>query len=1349
MNCKTMRRLAVCSFVVVLLPSLGRSAPSATREVTSPRITAAINFDGRLDEPSWDQAGKLGRLVTLGDEAQTERYHTEARVTHNGEALFIAVQCLAETTQGDLQPRGRDDRSVYQRDHVEIFLDPSPETEDYFQLVVGKAGTKRDSRNNAPPGEPEGGEWNGDWEAATAPAEGGWSLEVIVPFADLGAPVPQPGSMWRLKVCRGEGGEGNLCWPANRTMSFHARSADGALYFETTNLLANPDFEDGADVTLVPPPWSATMTSAEVNNAVQGTVETVAGAGVEPDSRAVRMTKLSSAMWWPQIWSPGHQLKPGATYEFSVMAQGTLPQINLRANFMVHGDRVKISQSFETPATWQRLRYAFSVPEGNDVVNVGLAAPRVAGEIWFDKAVLKRTLASADASRAPKPLSAEPDPDPVQGLDAFMERHGHKPYDLFEDAGKLKSLRLIFRDRKFGTPVWMLDTSPTVAHCGTASVWSAWNPIGSTIYTDGSRPLGEETPKSWYFNADFSRLTPAVGGRPAVWSPDDPYVFYGPIGPSSNVTRTNLRTGTEEAIAEWEPLRWPSSTMRIYGLTRDQRHVFVDIPNRGIFVPFQNDPDHPIPVQSLYDGRPMGPGPRSIGSNHSAVIYGHEDYGDMIALRTGMLVDRQTGEMTYIAAPLCGNTNYLRAFHENRVKYPEGKGWDTYGIPWFAKGVQLPTGLSMDELYELWLSLPHVTHGHESPSPDWQYIASDGGRIPIVRVRDGQTRYVQLSPNGGNYHLSWGRHPRFFIGWVRGWQFGNCLRPQSANIEFQVFADTTFQPIVDTKHRFNGYYSGGDFSMLSPDATKIHYGSSMTGRFRNYIAVMARPRPPKELSLRADDGEVVLSWKPSAYSHETRGYLVRRSDVSGGPYKLLTPEPVEGTVWRDDTAQAGMVHCYVVSALEHSGIESGYSLEAVQPALSVAGPLVVYAEAEDAVRDLPTDALPGLAMGVDRVEASDWAYIYRHPEAGKGQAALSLHVPAAGQYFVWARLASVGSERGEWQVSLGSETVTVKTYAEAWTWVRADQGPVPLSGGPLAVRLETEDAPTRMDLVCLTTNADFVPEGARPENRTPPPPPSGLRAENVRERVNRLAWTPAADPAFAHYQVYGSREAGFKPSQETLLGSPTYEEFVDWGLKAGTRYYYAVTVVSRRGSESPAVRAEAATPPRTDPVVEIQLAFAEAELSGAFERKEGGGLRGPAFVVAENPKESSVTWRVEIPRGGDYYLWLRHLLRGKGGRGPDVRQSVRVRANGETVATLGGGRTDLNVRDSLLAKDHPMAPQVWTWAWPGTSNLAATKLPAGEVDIVLDQLAPNVRYDVLLITNEPSFYPQDGRIRQR
>ena len=95
MDCRAVRSLAVCLCAAVLLPAPIRAELNGVREVISPRLTEAVIVNGKLEEPAWGQAAKLQRLVTLGDGAKTERYHTEARVVHSGEALCIAVECLA------------------------------------------------------------------------------------------------------------------------------------------------------------------------------------------------------------------------------------------------------------------------------------------------------------------------------------------------------------------------------------------------------------------------------------------------------------------------------------------------------------------------------------------------------------------------------------------------------------------------------------------------------------------------------------------------------------------------------------------------------------------------------------------------------------------------------------------------------------------------------------------------------------------------------------------------------------------------------------------------------------------------------------------------------------------------------------------------------------------------------------------------------------------------------------------------------------------------------------------------------------------------------------------------------
>ena len=1334
--------LLMTGVMLLVLAATACGAAVVQHDVVSPPTDGALQVDGVLDEPAWGQAAELGELVTLGTMLAPREDHTGVRLMHDAQALYIGVDCAAGPAAA-IPSMARNDRRVYNHERIEVFFSPRPDSEEYYQVVVDRAGNIRATRLH--PGvidEPDTG-WGMELEAATTEREGGWTAELMVPFALIGAESPEPGALYRLKVCRDGGREGALSWPPNPTGSFHRPEADGALYFTTMNLLVNGDFEDGdAQGRHVPPPWSAAMTSPEVDNEVQGTVETVAGAGID-GGRAVHKTKLLSALWWPQIWSPLYLLEPGGAYEFSVMVRGTLPQVNLRASMHIEGRRVaRLADTFDTPADWERLSYSFRVSEQANEVNVGLSAPHlISGEVYYDQAVLRRVLMSADQMESTPIVTYDPDPDPVQGLSAFMERSGVKPYDLFWRDDSLLTTRLIFRDRKFGTEVWMLDTSPAVDHCGTASVWPAWNANATMLHITGRRPVTPETTGAWVFNHDYSRLSPHTTG---IWDRRDPDVRF--IHRAGQLTRANTRTGESEVIAQWQP--YPRE--RVYGLTRDNRYIFLDTPNGGMWVTYTPG-ENPIPPTGLHDGRPEAPNEHGTAPdphladniltlNHQSAV-NTEQWGPIFCIRVGILIDRETGEMEKVIVPLSGNEEYLRTFNSDRVNFPTGGVWDEY---------RKHTSDDIDELFEIYRYFPVMTHGHESPSPDWEHFAKDGDPTRIIRTRDGYSRNVRLSANSGNYHVHWVKHPRFFVGWVRGWGFVSFARPHNANIEFQAFSDETSQPIVDTKHRFNGYYSGGDFAMQSPDATKIHYGSSMTGRFRNYVAVMARPRPPLNPAWQAEGAAVALTWEAPPYSREIRGYLVYRAEQSGDGYRLLTPEPVAQTAWRDDTVEAGRAYYYVVTSLEHSGLESGYSEEIARAGINlpaaVDAPLVVYVEPEAAIRDLATAERPGLAMGVDRPAASDWYYLYRHPRAESGAGALTVNIPAAGTYHLWARVASGRVERTVWQVSLAGADLEAATGETEWTWERA--GEVTLPAGPVEVTVATAEAQARLDLLCLATDPGFTPEGPRPENTVPPPAVTGLAAHNVGERVNHLTWEPVADPTLSHYQVYASTAPITSPAQELLIGSPTYGEFIDWGLRAGTVYHYAVTAVDRRGNESPLATAQAATPDGPEPVT-IALTFDTAEREGPFELSEAGDTHGAAYVVAEDPENNAVTWQIEVPREDDYSLWLRYLHRGSGGRGDKVSQNRRVFIGERQSRTLGGGLTDLHIPDALIAADHPLATQVWTWAWPGLGNLERVRLPAGTHTLRIDTLAPGVRYDALVLTTEPSWVPEDGRLRQR
>ena len=289
--------------LLIVLSSMAHSLADepVQNDLVSPRV-AVGGFD---DGAAWEDAAVIEELVTLGGMLTPVQDHTRARVMHDDRALYIAVQ--ADAGEADQIPRlALDDRRVYEHDRIELFLDERPWEDGYFQIVVDRGGNVRSAQNASGDAEAREVELSPQLEVDVAEIEGGWTMRIAIPFAAIEARAPEPGDLYRLKVCRDGGREGPLCWPPNPTNSFHVREADGALYFEAMDLLENGDFEEGEVAEHVPPGWFVSMTSAEVDNAPQGTVETVDDAGVD-GGRAVRKTKLITALWWPQIWSRGYQ----------------------------------------------------------------------------------------------------------------------------------------------------------------------------------------------------------------------------------------------------------------------------------------------------------------------------------------------------------------------------------------------------------------------------------------------------------------------------------------------------------------------------------------------------------------------------------------------------------------------------------------------------------------------------------------------------------------------------------------------------------------------------------------------------------------------------------------------------------------------------------------------------------------------------------------------------------------------------------------------------------------------------------------------------------------------------------
>ncbi|NQT15993.1 MAG: hypothetical protein HQ582_24775, partial [Planctomycetes bacterium] len=753
--------------------------------------------------------------------------------------------------------------------------------------------------------------------------------------------------------------------------------------------------------------------------------------------------------------------------------------------------------------------------------------------------------------------------------------------------------------------------------------------------------------------------------------------------------------------------------------------------------------DEPQPYGRVLDTPGVAPNRKETQPSRGLTL--EDDRGHFIRILIGTRVYTDTGRAERVIAPISGNTDYLRIFASGRVQFPAD------ATP--------PKTRDIDELFAIYHLYPSCSHGHVSYSPNGEYLCWDGGPSSY-RVRDGGDRQdVSISPNGPVYHVCWFHDPRFYVTCVAGFlrRYERCIH---ADLLCQAFSDGTWQPVTDIKLRPYVHYHGANFATLSRDATKIHYGSSMTGVPKNYIAILARPQPPRDVTWKAASDGIALNWKAPPHHCEIKGYLVYRSERSGDGYRLLTRQPVIGTAFRDAAVALGKPYYYVVTSIEHCGIESGYSAEAARAGIGLQGrnedSLVVYAETEDALVDLATGDKPGVSRGRDVLGASNWYYVYRSPKTKHGKALLRVEIPAEAEYVVWLRVRRGGDRTARWQVHAGDRAIgEIACPKPEWCWVRA--GSVRLDQGRALLALSSAAAGAQADVVCLATDPNFAPRGVRPEDGDAPSPVQGLTLKPVADRKFHLAWRANTELDLSHYNVYSARTPFDAPSQERLIASPTRGELIDWGLRAGTTYQYAVTAVDRRGNESALGDiVSATTQPRPHPPQECELRFDKAELTGSFELSEGRGTRAEKYAIisdtstneaktAQSPGHS-VSWQLDIKHGGKYHFWLRYLPRGAaaGDYTPTMRQSIRALLDGKRIATIAGGLTDLSVADSNIR------PEFWTWARPiSAGRLTAIELPAGRHTLTLQNLCRSVRYDVLVITDEPSFQPTDGRLRQR
>jgi len=209
------------SIISALAISIAAAVPAYCSQAARPLYTIASvaappRIDGRLDDPCWQSATRIGPFVVLESDAPPTQ-DTRAWAAYDERALYIAFECL-EDRMSDLKAQHTErDSNVYDDDCVEIFLDPERD-QHYFHFALNAIGTQYDERGSLNPAG-----WNGEWRSAVSKAADRWSAEVAIPFATLNHRLPALLEAWGVNLAREERPHRELSEISHTAGSFHDR----------------------------------------------------------------------------------------------------------------------------------------------------------------------------------------------------------------------------------------------------------------------------------------------------------------------------------------------------------------------------------------------------------------------------------------------------------------------------------------------------------------------------------------------------------------------------------------------------------------------------------------------------------------------------------------------------------------------------------------------------------------------------------------------------------------------------------------------------------------------------------------------------------------------------------------------------------------------------------------------------------------------------------------------------------------------------------------------------------------------------------------------------------------------
>jgi hypothetical protein len=158
------------------------------------RIHEEIVADGRLDEAIYQEAPPINGFIQIEPSAGAPATEpTDVWVLFDSDHIYLIARCWeSEPDRMVLDEMRRDNTGIAQNEQVAFALDTFHDRRNGFVFETNALGGRLDMQVT---NESANRDWNAIYEAATGWFEGGWVLEVKVPFKSLRY-RPGPDQVW-------------------------------------------------------------------------------------------------------------------------------------------------------------------------------------------------------------------------------------------------------------------------------------------------------------------------------------------------------------------------------------------------------------------------------------------------------------------------------------------------------------------------------------------------------------------------------------------------------------------------------------------------------------------------------------------------------------------------------------------------------------------------------------------------------------------------------------------------------------------------------------------------------------------------------------------------------------------------------------------------------------------------------------------------------------------------------------------------------------------------------------------------------------------------------------------------